>query len=527
MRLRTDLKQKLPDYMIPAAFVVLDRLPLTPNGKVDRNARPMYTAQHRPLTAVRSKEANPLPQSGLEREIALIWQEVLNRDASQVGVHDNFFDLGGHSLLVIQVHNRLKEKFDRFPHSSAGGGALTMVDLFKYPTIAQLAKHLTQTKGEAFSDSPLPFLPSSGQALGEAPGVRPDQDALAIISINGRFPGANDIERFWENLREGVEGITYFSDEELLAAGVDPEWLADPNYVKANGILEDIDLFDASFFGFYPREAAMLNPQQRLFLECAWELLEKAGYNPDQYGKPIGVYAGCSLNDYIMGLDPAQHADILEDSFQLWLGNDNNFLATQVAYKLNLKGPSLTVQTACSTSLVAVHVACQSLLNRECDMALAGGVTIQIGQQGYMYQPGSIFSPDGHTRTFDANAAGTVGGSGVGIVLLKRLSDAQADGDNILAVIKGSAINNDGAMKVGFTAPSVEGQASVITQALSKANVNPETISYIEAHGTGTILGDPIEISALNPQASNTLPNSPYTVAQKWGLSKHAAVGCV
>ncbi|ETX03433.1 MAG: hypothetical protein ETSY1_00050 [Candidatus Entotheonella factor] len=321
---------------------------------------------------------------------------------------------------------------------------------------------------------------------------------IAIIGMTGRFPGASTVERFWDNLCQGVESISRFSEQELLDAGVDPALLQHPNYVKAGAILEDIEQFDGSFFGFYPKEAEIMNPQHRLFLECAWEVLEKVGCVPEHYPGRIGVYAGEISNGYVTAnYRPTADTPPL-DRFQLMLGNQNDFLATQVAYKLNLTGPSVSVQTACSTSLAAVHLACQSLLNRECEMALAGGVAIHTPhKEGYLYVEGGINSPDGHCRAFDANAQGTIGGNGVGVIALKLLSDALADGDTILAVIRGTAMNNDGAMKVGFTAPSLEGQADVIADALAMAEVPAETVTYIETHGTGTALGDPIEIGAL------------------------------
>ncbi len=325
-----------------------------------------------------------------------------------------------------------------------------------------------------------------------------DIEAVAIIGLAGRFPGASDIETFWNNLRAGVESIRFFSDEELEAAGIDRGILKAPNYVKARAVLTDTDLFDAAFFGFSPREAEIMDPQQRIFLECAWTALEHAGYDSETYRGRIGVYAGVGLNSYWLNL--FSNPQVLETmgEFQATLANDKDFLATHVSYKLNLKGPSVVVQTACSTSLVAVHLGCQSLLNKECDIVLAGGVRVTVPEQaGYFYQEGGIASPDGHCRPFDAQAQGTLTGNGVGIVVLKRLSEALADGDYIHAVIKGSAINNDGSGKVGYTAPSVDGQADVIVEALAVADVEPETISYVEAHGTATALGDPIEIAAL------------------------------
>ncbi|SFM28751.1 type I polyketide synthase [Nitrosomonas communis] len=325
---------------------------------------------------------------------------------------------------------------------------------------------------------------------------------IAIIGMACRFPGANDIESFWRNLREGVESITFLSDEELHARGVPAEVLNDPHYIKAVAQLDDIDCFDASFFGYTPREAAETDPQHRLFLEVAWQALEDAGYDPSRYTDPIGVYAGCGVNTYLLLnlLSSGRRMDKQDiSSLQgLMNGNNKDSMTTTVAYKLNLRGPGITVQTACSTSLAATHVACRALLNHETDMALAGGAWVNLlHEDGYYYQPGAILSPDGHCRAFDAKAAGTVIGSGVGIVVLRRLSDALADGDAIHAVIKGSAINNDGSAKVGYTAPSVEGQTEVILAAQAIAGISADTISYVEAHGTGTTLGDPIEIAAL------------------------------
>ncbi|HSE16101.1 MAG TPA: SDR family NAD(P)-dependent oxidoreductase [Pyrinomonadaceae bacterium] len=324
-------------------------------------------------------------------------------------------------------------------------------------------------------------------------------EGIAIVGMAGRFPGARNLAEFWRNLRDGVEAISFFTDEELRTAGVDSALLRDPGYVKANGILEDADLFDASFFGINHREAEIMDPQHRIFLECAWEALENAGYNADSYQGRIGVYAGHGLTSYLLSNLYSNRQSLWALSGgQTFLGNEKDYLSTRVSYKLNLNGPSLSVQTACSTSLVAVHLACQSLLNGECSMALAGGITIAVPQKvGYKYDAGGILSPDGHCRAFDAGAKGTVGGSGVGVVILKRLEDALAEGDTIHAVIKGSAINNDGSQKAGYTAPSVEGQAAVISEALHMAGVEASTIGYVEAHGTGTVMGDPIEVAAL------------------------------
>jgi non-ribosomal peptide synthase protein (TIGR01720 family) len=332
---------------------------------------------------------------------------------------------------------------------------------------------------------------------------------IAIVGMAGRFPGARTVDEFWQNLRNGVESISCFSNSELEAIGVDSAVLQDPNYVKARGVLPDIDLFDATFFGYTPRDAAILNPQQRIFLECAWEACEQAGYNPETYGGLMGVYAGSGMNNYLIHLLTQPPSDAI-DPFHAAIGNDKDFLATRVSYKLNLRGPSYTVQTACSTSLVAVHLACQGLLSGECDLALAGGIAIALPQAGYWYQAGGIRSADGHCRAFDASAQGTVSGSGVGIVVLKRLEDALADRDCIHAVIKGSAVNNDGADKVSYTAPRIDGQAEVIQAAQAIAEVGPASITYIEAHGTGTALGDPVEIAALTQAFRHRTPQKQF-----------------
>jgi acyl transferase domain-containing protein len=319
----------------------------------------------------------------------------------------------------------------------------------------------------------------------------PDTERIAVVGMAGRFPKADDLDAFWQNLCDGVECITFTTDGE----GDRSHDAADARFVPAGGALDGIDLFDAAFFGYSARDAEMMDPQQRVFLECAWHSLESAGYDPGAYEGLVGVFAGAAASFYMMDL----YALAPSEDFQIAIGNDRDHLTTQVAYKLNLRGPSMTVQTACSTSLVAVCMACESLLNYQCDMALAGGVALDdFTREGYYYEQGGILSPDGHCRAFDAAAQGTVPGNGVGIVVLKRLSEAVADRDPIRAVITGFALNNDGSRKVGYTAPSVEGQAEVIAMAHAVAGVEPESITYVEAHGTGTALGDPIEIAALD-----------------------------
>ncbi|MBC8086587.1 MAG: polyketide synthase, partial [Phycisphaerae bacterium] len=322
---------------------------------------------------------------------------------------------------------------------------------------------------------------------------------IAIVGMSGRFPGARSLEEFWQNVRNGVDVLETFQPAELENAGIDAATQQLPGWVPRGTRLADADQFDASFFGYSPREAQIIDPQHRVFLECAWEAMEHAGYSGEPDGRTFGVYAGASMNTYVISHLLSNRELLLKvGAYQAMLGNDKDFLTTRVSYKLNLHGPSVVVQTACSTSLVAVQMACQALIHGECDTALAGGVSLSFPQgTGYQYQEGMIFSPDGVCRPFDADALGTRSGAGAGIVVLKRLEDALADRDTIHAVILGAAINNDGAGKAGYTAPSLEGQMEVIATAQTLAGIDPRTISYVEAHGTGTPLGDPIEIAAL------------------------------
>lgn len=472
---RGELKQHLPGYMIPSVFVVMDKFPLTPNGKVDRSALPP------PQPARPVEQAKILPRSELEKRIAAIFCDVLQLDT--VGIRENFFDLGGHSLLLVKVHSLLGEAF---------GERLSIIELFEYPSVEALAGRLAATgDGEQAFHAVHRRAEKQKQRTGA-------YQPIAIVGMAGRYPGAEDPEALWRNICSGKEFVTVFTDDELRAEGVSDNLLGKPNYVKTGVVLDGVGLFDAAFFGYTPREAQVLDPQQRLFLECSWEALENAGQDSYRYDGLIGVFAGISQNRYanLMAKDPAL-AESFSDVENL-ISSDKDFVATRVSYKLNLKGPSITVQTACSTSLVAVHMAARSLQEFECDMALAGGVSIKLPQKtGYLYYPEGIASPDGHCRAFDADSRGAMRGNGASIVVLKRLDDALANGDNVLAVIKGSAVNNDGAGKIGYTAPSVEGQSEVIATAQAEAGVDPATIGYIEAHGTGTRLGDPVEVTAL------------------------------
>ncbi|MFN6486362.1 MULTISPECIES: SDR family NAD(P)-dependent oxidoreductase [unclassified Nostoc] len=468
-------------------FVQLQQMPLTKTGTID-----LEKLTRGELHQSANDQAQPV--SDIERQVAQIWQEVLGIE--EIGIHENFFELGGHSLLLVQAQSKLQESF-QIP--------VSIVDMFKYPSISTLANFLSQGQTESPSvvqGQKRAKVRSSRQAV--------NQSDIAVIGMSCRFPGANNIDEFWQNLCNGVESISFFSDEEIIKAGVDPVLVKNPHYVKAKPILSDVESFDADFFGYSTKEAELLDPQQRLLLECAWESLETAGYNPLTYNGAIGIYAGAVMNTYLLNnVYPNRHQLDINDNLQvatidsmgglqMMVANDKDYLTTRISYKLNLTGPSVNVQTACSTSLVAIHMACASLLSGESDMVLAGGVSVNAPQKiGHLYQEGMIVTPDGHCRAFDARAQGTIFGSGVGIVVLKRLSDAIADGDNIYAVVKGSAVNNDGGTKVGYMAPNGDGQAAVVTEAMAMAGIDAETISYVEAHGTGTPLGDPIEIGGL------------------------------
>ncbi|HEV7516622.1 MAG TPA: beta-ketoacyl synthase N-terminal-like domain-containing protein, partial [Thermoanaerobaculia bacterium] len=340
---------------------------------------------------------------------------------------------------------------------------------------------------------------------------RENTTGIAVIGMAGRFPGASTLDQFWRNLADGVESISFFGPGELAAAGIDPARVGDRRYVPARGVLAGAERFDAAFFGLTPKEAELMDPQHRILLECAWEALEQAGQINQGAGGRTAVFAGAGLNSYLLhNLLPNRELLANVGELQAILLNNNDFLATRISYKLDLRGPSALVQTACSTGLMAVHVACQSLLGGECDLALAGAVSITFPQRaGYLHQEGGVMSPDGHCRAFDARAGGAVEGAGAGMVVLKRLAEALADGDFVHAVIRGSAANNDGAGKVGFTAPSVGGQAEVIRESLLMADVDPGTVTYVEAHGSGTPLGDPVEIAALTQAFGDSGSGSP------------------
>ncbi|MEC3979006.1 polyketide synthase [Amycolatopsis sp. H20-H5] len=326
-----------------------------------------------------------------------------------------------------------------------------------------------------------------------------DDHKVAVIGMAIRVPGAAGAGQYWRNLTDGVESISRFSEDELRAAGVDGELLADPAYVRAKGVLAGADEFDAGFFGYARREAEFIDPQQRVFLEAAWSALEDAGYDPDRLDVTVGVYGGGRMSQYVFNLYDAATRHTELDELLFLLGNDKDYLTSRVSYQLNFTGPSIATQTACSSSLVAVASAYQSLLTHECDLALAGGVRVSLPlRAGYLYTEDGIGARDGHCRAFDAAATGTVFGDGAGVVVLKRLRDAVADGDHVEAVLCSAAVNNDGSAKPGWTAPALDGQAEVVAAALAAAELTADALGYVETHGTGTLLGDPIEVAALS-----------------------------
>jgi acyl transferase domain-containing protein len=467
--LRARLGEALPEYMIPSAFVWLPSLPVTQNGKVDYRALPAPTSE-RPELAVEYVA----PRSELERTLALAWGELVG--ITDIGVDDNLFELGANSLMVVRGVARIRERHEL---------DLPVVKVFQFPTVAGMAKYLSGAQDRT----------SRGSTRRRRSEPR---RGVAIVGMAGRFPGAESIDELWKNLCAGVESIAYFSEAEL-DPDVPAELARQPNYVRARGVLRNAEDFDASFFGITPKEASLMDPQQRLLFEVAWEALESAGYVPEKFAGAIGVFAG-KYNDTYFSENVVTRPELIAElgAFQVMLANEKDYVATRLAHRLDLRGPAVSVHTACSTSLVAVVQAAQCLELGQCDMALAGGASVTVPvRSGYLYQEGAMLSADGHTRSFDADAAGTVFSDGVAMLVLKRLDDALADGDTVYGVIRGGAINNDGGDKASFTAPSVAGQAAVISMALADAGVAARDIDYVEAHGTATPLGDPIEVEAL------------------------------
>jgi amino acid adenylation domain-containing protein len=468
-RLQQQLVRTLPDFMVPATIVGLDALPVTPNGKLDRRALPLpEMARPERLGTIAA------PVGPVEAEVAEVFEQVLG--VSGVGRDDSFFDLGGNSLLVIRALAALRER---------GHARLSVAAFYSQATPRRLAQAIQ----DEVVDSP-----ARAERQRRSDGAAP----IAIIAMAGRFPGADDVETFWQGVLAGEDTIRHFKPDELDPA-ISASERSDEAYVAARGVINDPECFDAAFFGINPKEADLMDPQQRVFLEVAWECLERAGYVPDGIEAPVGVFAGMYNATYFQR-HVSQHPELVRQvgDFQVMLGNEKDYIATRTAHKLNLTGPAVSLNTACSTSLVAIVQAVLSLRAGQCDMALAGGASIVCPPaSGYLFQEGAMLSPDGRTRTFDADAQGTVFSDGVAAVLLKRLDDAVRDHDRIHAVIRGVAVNNDGRDKASFTAPSVDGQVAVIAAALDDAGVDARQIAYVEAHGTATPLGDPVEIEAL------------------------------
>lgn len=437
----------------------------------------LLTATKRPRPEI--AQAFVKPGTKTQTRLAEIWRGILGLE--DVGLEDPFSALGGSSIQLVRLHAALRREF---------GTALELVELFELPTIAAQAAKL-----EAERTASTVSITST-----EHPRTS-DDDAVAVIGVALRVPGANDPDTFWRNLVDGVESISYFRQDEIEY----PEEFGKPGYVPAKGLVDDIDKFDANFFGILPKDAKIMDPQQRVFLELAWEAMERSGYTPETHTQRIGIYAGAYFDTYLLTnlcTDREFLANLIPQiqvgSLQCELGNDKDYLATRVAFKMNLRGPAMTLQTACSTSMVAIIEACRAIRSGLCDMALAGGITLTLPlKRGYFYTEQGMLSGDGHCRAYDEKASGTVFGNGAGVVMLKRLSDAVRERDHIHAVIRGTGMNNDGGVKHSYTAPSVEGQVDVIRMAHRDAGVEASSIGYIEGHGTGTPLGDPIEVTAL------------------------------
>ncbi|QBA63905.1 polyketide synthase [Muriicola soli] len=467
---RKQLEEILPDYMIPSIFIWVEKFPVTKNGKIDKKNLPNPVYQ-RPASAPPVKK----PRTRLEKNIAGIWREQLQIPI--ISIEDNFFEMGGTSILTQKVAGLLKKKLNC---------NIPVTKIYQFPTVESLSKYVESNKTSI-----------SDYSYSEKDKIEISKD-IAVIGMSGRFPGANTIHELWEILREGKETTTFFAPEELDKNL--PELLRnDPLYVGARGIVPSAKYFDAKFFGINPKLAEAMDPQQRMFLEIAWEALEQSGYLPSHFNGSIGVYAGTGTNTYYKK-NVLPNKELLKQVgvLQTDTVNEKDYISSRTAYHLNLKGPAVSVQSACSTSLLAIAEAVQAIRNGQCEIALAGGASLTSPiNSGHLYQEGSMLSPDGHCRPFDAQAKGTVFSDGAGVVVLKSLESAEKDGDTIYGVIKGVGVNNDGGNKGSFTAPSAEGQADVIRRAILDANISPSSISYIEVHGTATPLGDPIEFEGL------------------------------
>lgn len=469
-KVREAISKSLPDYMVPNTIVVVEEFKYTPSGKLDRSS---FEPPSRKRPAIGTDYV--APKAGKEIQLAEIWQDVLQIE--QIGTRDNFFELGGNSIRAVKVVAAVKQQM---------GLDVSGAEFFDNPTMESFLG-LTERKQELHKEFKS-FVKPNRSSSGE----------YAIVGMAARMPGAQDLNEFWQNLVDGTESIRFFTPEELDST-LDARDTQDPNYVAARGIIEEADHFDARFFRMPPRTAEMMCPQQRIMLEIAWTALEDAGIVPDKTSETIGIWAGTYSTSYFIK-NVLTNPDLVRQTgeFQAGVLNEKDYIATRVAHALNFSGPAINVNTACSTSLVALIEACKSLDAGHCDVALAGGVSVTFPQKsGHVHQAGSIFSPDGHCRPFDAEGAGTLFSDGGGVVVVKRLEDAVADEDRIYAVVKGFGINNDGGEKASFSAPSISGQAQTVAMAQRMGNVSPESIGYIEAHGTATPIGDPIEVSAL------------------------------
>lgn len=573
--LRAHCRTRLPLYMMPARFVQVPQLPITLNGKLDRRAlqamdQPRaetpdqnqaekdtvltkgdvtdpateFSVSEAKIQADRQKTATtPAPSTNthtLRQEIIDILKPILAID--RLNPDDNFFEVGGSSLLAAQALDALTRRF---------GPVIGIEDFFGHPTASAFASRIAASQpADAGLKAAAPVPPSSvippspfagdprpararaalsdaipatsAAADGAAPqapetgsdsAALDDPRAIAIVGMAGRFPGAASIDELWQNMIAGKDGVRHFSLEELDPS-LSPSLVSDPDYVRARGIMDDVARFDAAFFGIGPREAELMDPQQRIFLELAWQCLEHAGHAPRDGQRNIGVFAGMYNPTYYqrqLQYHPEKIRALGE--FQVMLANEKDYIATRTANRLNLQGPAISVHTACSTSLVAIVQAVLALRAGQCEMALAGGVAVTAPvNSGYLHEEGSMLSPDGRTRSFDANAQGTVFSDGAAVVLLKRLADARRDGDTVYAVIRGVAANNDGADKASFTAPSVDGQHAVIRAALKDAGLPARSIQYVEAHGTATPMGDPVELAAITRAWREQTPDTGFAL---------------
>ncbi len=482
LSIRKKLSAELPEYMIPSAFLWLAGLPKTSSGKVDKRALPKPDNKRPDLDTVYTA-----PVTATEKIIQEVWLTLLPFD--RIGINDNFFELGGNSLLAVKTVAALQLKH---------GLRMPVTRMYQFPTIKGIASFLDSGKDAGGQKNDGKKRPATTPEKARRGSKNDSSRDIAIIGMSGRFPGAGTVNELWEMLKAGREGITFFRPEEIDPS-VPDAIKNDPDYVAARGLIEGSENFDAGFFNINTRLADLMDPQQRVFLEITWEVLEKTGYLPGKYEGSVGVFAGSGNNSYYL-TNVLSRRDLVErmGAFQVMTYNEKDYVASRTAFAIDLKGPAVSVHSACSTSLLAIAEAADSLRKGQCDVAVAGGASITAPlKSGHIYDEGAMLSKDGHTRSFAAHGTGTVFSDGAGVVLLKTRDAAERDGDTIFAVIKGVGINNDGAGKGSFTAPSAAGQAGSIRMAHEDAGIDPASISYVEAHGTATPLGDPIEIEGL------------------------------